>query len=166
MSAKRKCCLLAVPVMIACALFIATGQQPAPGPYTAAQAAAGRATYQGRCASCHLEDLGGRFEASQLAGSDFMNQWGDRTAGELISFMKLTMPPSNPGSLDDQAYVGLAAFLLDANGARAGTQPLTTAIGVVIRSVATGQVPAAIRPAPGQTAEATNAQPGAPKQAG
>jgi len=154
MVVQRKHWLFAVPILIACALFVATGQQPAPGPYTAAQAAAGRATYQERCASCHLDDLGGRFEAPQLAGSDFMNQWGDRTAGELISFMKLTMPPANPGSLDDQSYAGIAAFLLDANGARAGNQPLTAASNIAIRSVATGRAPAA------------SPQPAAPKQAG
>src|ERR1700687_1950050 len=100
MVTKTKSYLLALPVLIVCALFIVTGQQPGSpvttGPDTAAQAAAGRATYQERCASCHVEDLGGRFEAPQLAGSDFLTQWGDRTAGELISFMKLTLPPENP----------------------------------------------------------------------
>src|ERR1700736_1273491 len=131
MVTRTKSYLLALPILIVCALFIVTGQ-PATGPYTAAQAAAGRATYQERCASCHLEDLGGRFEAPQLAGSDFMTQWGERTTGELISFMKLTMPPANPGSLDEQAYIGIAAFLLDANGARAGNQSLTAASTVTI----------------------------------
>ncbi|HYV62919.1 MAG TPA: PQQ-binding-like beta-propeller repeat protein [Bryobacteraceae bacterium] len=154
MVAKREHYLLALPILIAFALAIVMGQQPAAGPYTAAQAAAGRAAYQERCASCHVEDLGGRFEAPQLAGSDFMNQWGDRTAGELISFMKLTMPPANPGSLDEQAYIGIAAFLLDANGARAGTQPLTAASSVAIRSVAAGRTVLASPPA------------AAPKQAG
>ena len=166
MVTTRKFYLLMLPILIVCAFFIITAQQPAAGPYTAAQAASGRATYQERCASCHLEDLGGRFEAPQLAGSDFMNQWGDRTAAELISFMKLTMPPANPGSLDEQAYVSIAAFLLDANGAPAGVQPLTAATSVAIRSVATGQVPATIRPAQGQTAAAINVQPAPPKQAG
>ena len=127
MIAKRKYCLMALPMMTACALFIATGQQAATGPYTVEQVAAGRTAYQEHCASCHLEDLGGRFEAPQLAGSDFKTQWGDRTAGDLISFMKLTMPPSNPGSLDEQTYISLAAFLLDANGAKAGNQRLTAA---------------------------------------
>ena len=130
MVTTRKLYLLMLPVLIVCAFLIVTAQQPAAGPYTSAQAAAGRASYQERCASCHLEDLGGRFEAPQLAGSDFMNQWGDRTAAELISFMKLTMPPANPGSLDEQGYISIAAFLLDANGARAGVQPLTAATGV------------------------------------
>jgi alcohol dehydrogenase (cytochrome c) len=153
MVTKRNWALLALPVLTACALIILTGQQPAAGPYTAAQAAAGRATYQERCASCHVEDLGGRFEAPQLAGSDFMNQWGDRTVAELIAFMKLTMPPTNPGSLDEQSYVAIAAFLLDANGAREGNQPLTAASSVSIRSVATGRR----APAP---------QPAAPKQTG
>jgi len=70
MVVQRKHWLFAVPILIACALFVATGQQPAPGPYTAAQAAAGHATYQERCASCHLDDLGGRFEAVSGAAGD------------------------------------------------------------------------------------------------
>ena len=39
--------------------------------FTAAQAAAGRAAYQERCASCHLPDLRGSNEAPPLAGAQF-----------------------------------------------------------------------------------------------
>jgi alcohol dehydrogenase (cytochrome c) len=155
MIAKRKYCLMALPMMTACALFIATGQQAATGPYTVEQVAAGRTAYQEHCASCHLEDLGGRFEAPQLAGSDFKTQWGDRTAGDLISFMKLTMPPSNPGSLDEQTYISLAAFLLDANGAKAGNQRLTAASSVTIRLVAGGQTPPAAKAQPARPNQET-----------
>ncbi len=119
--------------------MLLTGQQPAAGPYTASQATAGRAVYQANCASCHVDDLGGRFEAPQLAGPDFINQWGDRTAGELVAFMKLTMPPAKPGSLDAQDYVNLAAFLLESNGAGAGNQALAADSSVTIRTVAAGR---------------------------
>jgi hypothetical protein len=33
----------------------------------------------------------------------------------LVGFMKAKMPPDRPGSLTDQSYAELAAFLLDAN---------------------------------------------------
>ena len=56
--------------------------------------------------------------------------------------MRATMPPGAGGSLPDQTYVNLAAFILDANGARAGNQTLTTESNVSIRSVASGQRPA------------------------
>ena len=131
-------------VVAACGVMMLTGQQPpATAPYTAEQAAAGRAAYQANCASCHVADLSGRDEAPPLTGSDFMARWGDKTAAELISFLQAAMPPGNAGGLGEQAYINLAAFILEANGARAGNQPLTAATNVAIRSVATGQPPAA-----------------------
>src|SRR5580698_4393894 len=121
----------------ACGVVILVAQT-ATGPYTAPQAEAGRAAYQTNCASCHAPDLSGR-EGPQLAGANFMSQWGDRTAGELIGFIRTTMPPGSPGSLPDQTYFDLTAFLLDANSARPGDRPLTTESSVSIRSVASGQ---------------------------
>ncbi len=113
-------------------------QQRPPGPYTAAQAGSGRAAYQTNCEACHAPDLSGR-EGPQLAGSTFMSQWGARTTGELIAFMRATMPPGAGGSLPDQTYVDLAAFILDANSARPGDRALTADSGVAIRDTATGQ---------------------------
>src|SRR5678815_5633194 len=86
-------------------------QQGPAGPYTQDQAAAGRAIYQTSCASCHSADLSGR-EAPQLAGANFLTQWGNRTAGELISFMQSTMPPGG-ATLPADSYLSLAAFILD-----------------------------------------------------
>ena len=115
------------------------------GPYTAQQAQAGRAAYQTNCASCHAPDLSGR-EGPQLAGANFMTQWGDKTAAELINFMRATMPPGAGGSLSDQAYVDLAAFLFDANGARPGERPLGAESAVALRAVASGQRAAYLQP--------------------
>src|SRR6516162_6500421 len=67
-------------------------QQIAAGPYTYAQAQAGRAAYQANCGACHAPDLSGR-EGPQLAGAIFMSRWETKTAGELIGFMRATMPP-------------------------------------------------------------------------
>ncbi len=113
------------------------GQQRPAGPYTQDQAAAGRATYQTSCASCHSSDLSGK-EGPQLAGANFLAQWGDRTAGELITYMQSTMPPGG-ATLPGDSYLNLAAFILDANSARPGTQALTAASSVTIRSIASGQ---------------------------
>ncbi len=118
--------------------------------YTAAQATAGRAAYQTNCASCHAPDLSGR-EGPQLAGSNFIRQWGDKTASELINFIRASMPPGAGGSLPDQICTNVAAFILDANSARPGAQALTAQSTVSIRSVASGQraaLPAPAAPAP------------------
>ncbi len=120
-------------------------QQLAAGPYTSAQAQAGRAAYQAGCGSCHGPDLSGR-EGPQLAGANFMTQWGARTAGELIGFMRATMPPGAGGSLPDETYINLAAFILDANGARPGDRALTAESNIAISSVASGQRAASLQP--------------------
>lgn len=112
---------------------------------TASQATAGRAAYQAQCAGCHLPDLAGRNEAPQLSGTNFLTAWRSRTAGALIGYMQSTMPPGNRGGLGADAYVELAAFLLEANGALAGSQPLTAASDALIGSLADGQMPAALR---------------------
>jgi alcohol dehydrogenase (cytochrome c) len=109
------------------------------GPFTAEQAAAGATNYQTNCSSCHATDLGGRNEAPQLAGSNFLSAWGTRTAGELVAYIQTSMPPGTPGALGDAAYANLGAYILQSNGALAGTQPLARASTVVIRSVASGR---------------------------
>ena len=121
--------------IVAAQLLLA--QQHPTGPYTQDQAVAGRAIYQTNCASCHADDLSGR-EGPQLAGANFLAQWGDRTTGELISFIQSTMPPGG-AALPGDSYLAVAAFILDANSARAGNQALTAGSNVTIRSVASGQ---------------------------
>lgn len=132
--------------VLAVSISLVAEQPQAPPAYTAAQAAAGQASYQANCASCHLPDLAGRNEALPLAGANFMNTWRTRTTRDLIEYMQATMPPGQP-SLAEADYVNIAAFILQANGAAAGSQPLAAASALAIGSVATGQRTAAA-PAP------------------
>ena len=134
---------LATAAAASCVVILFAQQRPA-GPYTQDQAAAGRAIYQANCASCHSADLSGK-EGPQLAGANFLAQWGDRTTRELIAFMQSTMPPGG-GTLPGDSYVNLAAFILDANSARAGNQALTATSTVTIRSIAGGAPATAPRP--------------------
>ena len=101
--------------------------------------------YQVHCASCHLAHLGGRNEAPQLAGGNFMKTWTRRTTRDLFVYMQATMPPSNRGGLGEDAYVNLTAFILEANGAVAGTQPMQAATRVAIGTVANGQMTPELR---------------------
>ena len=55
-----------------------------PGPFTAAQASAGHATFLENCASCHGKAMAGGGEAPPLVGSAFLNSWGKRGADEHI----------------------------------------------------------------------------------
>ncbi|MEI9813619.1 MAG: PQQ-binding-like beta-propeller repeat protein [Acidobacteriota bacterium] len=134
--------------------------QPRPaGPYTQAQAAAGRTVYQANCASCHAADLSGR-EGPQLAGSNFIAQWGPRTAGDLVTYIRSTMPPGG-ANLPGDSYETLAAFILDANSAQPGTQSLTATSTVAIRTIASGQrsAPAPVAAKQDNTKQAKQVQP-------
>ena len=135
---------LSIPLAFAGALAsltITAGQQPQTGAYTADQAAAGRAAYQARCAACHLPDLRGRNEASPLAGPNFMNAWRDKSTRELYEYISATMPPGG-ANLGAETYMAVTAYLLQANGALPGAQPLSPATAVAIGSIATGTAPA------------------------
>lgn len=127
----------------AVAAFSAQQAAPRPGPFTAEQANAGRALYQTTCASCHLADMKGTFEALPLAGPNFMNTWRNRPTSDLISRIRNSMPLTSPGSLSEQDAVNLAAFILQSNGATASTQALTAGSLVPIGAVTTGAVPVA-----------------------
>ncbi len=115
-------------------------QQPA-GVFTAEQAAAGRAVYQANCASCHLPDLAGRNEAPQLAGNNFMNTWRTRTTRDLFEFTQSTMPPTG-ANLGAEQYLAVTAFILQANGAQAGSLPLTATTAQPIGGVTQNSNPA------------------------
>ena len=65
-----------VPVLVVTMVASATA---AHAQFTAAQATAGATAYQTACSNCHAADLGGRNEAPQLAGSNFIGLWGTRT---------------------------------------------------------------------------------------
>src|SRR5438477_692323 len=82
---------LARALTVMAAVMAVQAQTPA-GPFTAAQATAGRTAYQANCASCHLPDLSGRNEAPQLAGTNLINAWGDRPVSELIAYICASMP--------------------------------------------------------------------------
>ncbi|MBI1875507.1 MAG: cytochrome c, partial [Acidobacteria bacterium] len=100
------------------------GQPALAGPYTSAQADAGRAAYMSSCAGCHGPDLLGGNEPPPLAGNNFKNAWRARTTRDLLSYSQ-TMPPDTPGSLSEQTYLNIVAFILQANGTPPGPRPLT-----------------------------------------
>ena len=140
---------LALIVAAAAGVILLQGQQRPAGPFTAAQASAGRAAYQENCSGCHLPDMAGRNEAPPLAGGNFMNTWGGRTTRELLALIQTTMPPGSPGALGPDVYAEIAAFILQSNGATPGSQPITATSAVTISSIATGLAPAGGRGAVG-----------------
>ena len=112
----------------------AAAAQPADpgGVFTAAQAAAGRAAYEQVCAECHRSDLRGTAHGTELTGVGFMNVWGGRAAAELFEHARSEMPPGAGGSLEDETYLNIAAYILQANGLAAGEQALSASMEVLI----------------------------------
>ena len=144
--------LLALALILGLLLVTVGAQQPpAPGVYTVEQATAGRAAYQTNCASCHRADLAGSNEAPQLAGGDFLSEWGTKTTRDLFTFIQTSMPPTNPATLGDAAYASIVAYILQANGAAPGPQAFAATTNVAVRAVALAQ------PVPAQAAQAAAA---------
>jgi alcohol dehydrogenase (cytochrome c) len=113
--------------------------------YTSAQSDSGRLIYASNCAGCHQPDMSGRNEAPPLAGGNFMRAWGSRSTAGLEKYIQTSMPPGNAGGLPAETCADIVAFILKANGARAGEQALTAKSDIRIASVASGTMPAALR---------------------
>ena len=103
--------------------------------FTAEQAAAGRASYQQFCAACHGADLR-TLPTAPLAGQEFAAKWRTRNTNDLLVQLRVTMPPESPGSLGEQGYVGIVAFLQERNGTAASEEPLRPASGEAVAAVA------------------------------
>ncbi|HEY3933244.1 MAG TPA: cytochrome c [Gemmatimonadales bacterium] len=105
-------------VAIAAMLLAATGcGRRASGLYTTAQAARGKDVYAGMCMSCHA-GMGNH------TGAPFRTQWNGHPVGELYTFISENMPQNDPGSLPQDDYLAVVAFLLQANGMPSGLKPL------------------------------------------
>jgi mono/diheme cytochrome c family protein len=98
------------------------------GVYSAAQARRGEGQFQKDCLTCHgfdLQGLPGRGPA--LSGPAFMTNWETESVATLFAKLKTTMPRNNPGSLTEDGYLDLLAFMLKANNYPEGAADVKTA---------------------------------------
>lgn len=140
-------------------LFVLTAQRPAPAVFTAAQAEAGRVAYENTCGKCHTPSLLGRKGepgelppvgslskeyqdfigphgfVPPLAGKTFIERWGSKTAGQLISRFQETVDSFGLEGSDKEFTVNITAYILLVNGAKAGTQPLHRSTEAVVREI-------------------------------
>jgi hypothetical protein len=58
-----------------------------------------------------------------LAGQEFAGKWRTRSTNDLLAQLRTTMPPESPGSLGEQGYIGIVAFLQERNGTAASDEP-------------------------------------------
>jgi hypothetical protein len=98
------------------------------GVYTVAQASRGKVQYDANCTSCHGDiQSGNRVEL--LKGNEFMQRWREDNLESLFNFLKSSMPPllSRPGNFEtpsDEVFLGIMAYMLQANGFPTGSQEL------------------------------------------
>ena len=88
----------------------------ADGVYTAEQADRGKDVFASACQSCHTPTV--------HAGPPFRNRWFGRSLGELFTYLRENMPQSDPGTMSDEEYVLVTAYLLRINGMKPGDAPL------------------------------------------
>jgi mono/diheme cytochrome c family protein len=79
------------------------------------QQARGKALYNDKCASCHMENLRGSTETPPLTGDMFWGNWETYSANNLLEQVRSTMPEDNPGALMRQEYVDIVAYILKFN---------------------------------------------------
>jgi mono/diheme cytochrome c family protein len=95
----------------------------APPRFTAQQAAAGKVAYEGYCAVCHGSTLTNGTFGTPLAGDYFRRKWVGQSVHAFYEKSR-TMPPSAPRSLPENVYTNAVAYILQFNGAVAGSEPL------------------------------------------
>lgn len=86
------------------------------GHYTAAQGTRGAEIFDARCGTCHTE--------REFAGRLFETSWGGKSLFEFFDYIRAEMPHDEPGSLSDQEYTDVVAFVLQNNGYPTGSTEL------------------------------------------
>ena len=154
----------AIPLagILGAGIFVLTAQQPSSsGIFTSAQAEAGRLAFERTCGKCHTNTLMGRkgdpgelpplssLSASYqkfigprgfvapLAGKVFLDRWGGKSAAQLIARFQETVddPYFKFEDMNDETTVNITAYVLQVNGAKAGSEPLTRSTGVIVNSI-------------------------------
>jgi hypothetical protein len=97
------------------------------GVYTAAQAERGKVAYAANCSSCHRADLTG-FSGPPLKDDLFMDRWREFNVEVLFKLIKTTMPANSPGTLGEDKYLDILAYIFQANNLPAGSKNLSVDI--------------------------------------
>ena len=152
--------LLTVAMLCSVVMVVSGQQSDGGGIFTSAQAAAGRVAYEKTCGRCHTLTLMGRqgkpeehpaisslSEADQqfiknysgrvppLAGEVFLQRWGSKTAAQLVArFQEAKFSFEEAGLTDDESIVDITAYVLQVNGAKAGSQRLTRTTDAIVSS--------------------------------
>ncbi len=139
MTSVLRAAAVAVSILCLSLSFVAaqTGTSPQKsvrdGVFTAAQAERGRLAYEGTsCVRCHLDTLEGREQGgggnggAPLKGLRFIQDFGESKLSTLVNKMRVDKPNEDPGTLNEQTALDIAAYILLKNDYPAGTAELTS----------------------------------------
>ncbi len=107
------------------------------GVYTTAQARQGREVFTGTCTGCHTP--------AAHTGPVFTTKWVGRSVDDLFTYIRNSMPKIAPGSLSEDEYVWVTAYILKLNGMPTGTAELS-AEPAMMRAVRIDTVKAVRKP--------------------
>jgi mono/diheme cytochrome c family protein len=105
------------------------------GVYSDAQATRATGVFGASCANCHTLDAKG---TRPLSGDKFWQSYTQRTVGDLLNYVRTSMPNNSPGSLSADTYNDLVALILKTNGFPAGATDLTAAAVATVQIVPKG----------------------------
>ena len=155
--------------LIACSWLFANTQASAQptGIFTEAQAQRGQSLYTSKCASCHGQSLEGA-SAAALSGGKFAGKWGGKSVDDLYYITRTQMPYGAGGTLTNQQYIDIVAYLLKGNGYQAGGRelPLSAVARKQIKIEAQGSLKERLMQRPGETKPAPAASQPAAQPAG
>jgi hypothetical protein len=159
---NRIAAVVFVIALLAPGRLMLTGQEPAkPSVFTAAQAEAGRTSYENSCGKCHAYSLLGRTgqegelppvsalppayqefirktgRVPPFVGKTFLSRWGQKSAAELIARFQVTAndPFFQFEGMSDDVVVNITAYVLRMNGAKPGPEALTKTTAAVVNSI-------------------------------
>ncbi len=89
------------------------------GVYTADQAVKGREVFAGTCSGCHT--------VASHSGDVFAARWMGKSLADFYDYVSRLMPKSAPGTLTEDEYVWVTAYVLKLNGMPASTRELSAA---------------------------------------
>ncbi len=87
------------------------------GVYTAEQAVKGRNVFMGACTGCHT--------VASHSGAAFATRWMTRPLSAFYDYVSHLMPKSAPGTLSEDEYVWVTAYVLKLNGMPPSTRELS-----------------------------------------
>ena len=119
-------------VLVVTGHAVAQPQEPAPaevrsildGVFTARQARRGERWFVQICEQCH--------RTRDFTNAQFHERWAGQSVGDLLQFMRNTMPPENPGALSTDRYADVLAFFLAASDYPAGEEELPADASLVM----------------------------------